>query len=352
MNADPVAPAADPGQPRRQQREVQLGRGTRARVRGPAAATRCGSRSRIAGSASPRTSWRGSGIRSTRSRRRCSDATAARAWGWRSCGGSSSCTAAWCAPRARARTAAADSRSRCPWRQEPAVSQTTGPLEVVTIEPFLAGREILVVEDEPQTQELMRVVVEDMLGGVARMCDDGEQAIREAAERPPALILLDLMLPRVSGWEVARRLRQSPRTATVPIIAVSALSRPQEREAALHAGCDAYLTKPFTPDDAGPGRHRRRCRTTGSPSGEHRGRADLGGGGQPRHLCTAARAARRRGLPGRVGAHRRSGAGRAGAHARHRPDRARSDAARHERLRGHRAAARSARGSRARRFWS
>ena len=57
-----------------------------------------------------------------------------------------------------------------------------------------------------------------------------------------------LMLPRVSGWEVARRLRQSPRTATVPIVAVSALSRPQEREAALHAGCDAYLTKPFTPD--------------------------------------------------------------------------------------------------------
>jgi CheY-like chemotaxis protein len=57
------------------------------------------------------------------------------------------------------------------------------------------------------------------------------------------------MLPRVSGWEVARRLRQSPRTSTVPIIAVSALSRSQEREAALHAGCDAYLTKPFTPDD-------------------------------------------------------------------------------------------------------
>jgi two-component system cell cycle response regulator DivK len=65
-------------------------------------------------------------------------------------------------------------------------------------------------------------------------------------EHPPALILLDLMLPGLSGWEVARRLRQSPRTSAVPIIAVSALSRPQEREAALHAGCDAYLAKPFT----------------------------------------------------------------------------------------------------------
>src|SRR5688572_7437853 len=131
---------------------------------------------------------------------------------------------------------------------EPALTEST-PAELAPVEPFLEGRTVLVVEDEPQTQDLMRLVVEDLLGGVARVCEDGEQAMREAAERPPALILLDLMLPRVSGWEVARRLRQSPRTSSVPIIAVSALSRSQEREAALHAGCDAYLTKPFTPDD-------------------------------------------------------------------------------------------------------
>jgi signal transduction histidine kinase/CheY-like chemotaxis protein len=136
-----------------------------------------------------------------------------------------------------------------PVAAEPAVTDSAGPVEPAPIEPFLDGRVVLVVEDEPQTQELMRLVVEDLLGGAARVCDDGEQAVREAAERPPALILLDLMLPRVSGWEVARRLRQSPRTTLVPIIAVSALSRSQEREAALHAGCDAYLTKPFTPDD-------------------------------------------------------------------------------------------------------
>jgi CheY-like chemotaxis protein len=136
-----------------------------------------------------------------------------------------------------------------PLAAEPALTETGAPVEPGPIEPFLQGREVLVVEDEPQTQDLMRLVVEDMLGGTVRVCDDGEQAIREAAERPPTLILLDLMLPRLSGWEVARRLRQSPRTSGVPIIAVSALSRSQEREAALHAGCDAYLTKPFTPDD-------------------------------------------------------------------------------------------------------
>ena len=117
------------------------------------------------------------------------------------------------------------------------------------LEPMLTGRDVLIVEDERQNQELMRTVVEDVLGGRARICEDGERCLAEATDHPPALVLLDLMLPGLSGWEVARRLRQSPRTSSVPIIAVSALSRPQEREAALHAGCDAYIAKPFTPDE-------------------------------------------------------------------------------------------------------
>ena len=118
-----------------------------------------------------------------------------------------------------------------------------------TPEPVLTGRLVLIVEDEKENQRLMRAVVEDMLGGKAVVCEDGERALLEAVEQPPDLVLLDLMLPHVSGWEVARRLRQSPRTQSVPIVAVSALARAQEREAALHAGCDAYLAKPFTPEE-------------------------------------------------------------------------------------------------------
>jgi signal transduction histidine kinase/CheY-like chemotaxis protein len=117
------------------------------------------------------------------------------------------------------------------------------------LEPMLLGRRVLIVEDEPENQALMRSVVEDLLGGKAAVSGDGERALHEATAEPPALVLLDLMLPRVSGWEVARRLRQSPRTRSVPIIAVSALARSQEREAAIHAGCDAYLAKPFTPEE-------------------------------------------------------------------------------------------------------
>jgi CheY-like chemotaxis protein len=134
------------------------------------------------------------------------------------------------------------------------IATSPAPAEVAKVretpfEPVLAGRSVLIVEDEEHNRALMRSVVEDVLGGEARVCEDGQHGIAAALERPPALILLDLMLPNVSGWEVARRLREHPQTRAVPIIAVSALARTQEREAALHAGCDAYLTKPFTPDE-------------------------------------------------------------------------------------------------------
>jgi signal transduction histidine kinase/ActR/RegA family two-component response regulator len=138
-----------------------------------------------------------------------------------------------------------------PVAAEPAALAPKAAEALAPLEPILAGREVLVVEDEKQNQELMRAVVEDLLGGRARVCDNGEHCLRMARERKPALILLDLMLPGMSGWDVARQLRQDPAMASVPIIAVSALSRPQERESALHAGCDAYVAKPFTPDEIG-----------------------------------------------------------------------------------------------------
>ena len=135
-----------------------------------------------------------------------------------------------------------------PVASAPAVADAPRPTEA-GIERILVGRRVFIVEDELDNQNLMRAVVEDLLGGEASVCGDGERAVFEVVERPPALILLDLMLPTLSGWEVARRLRHNQRTKSVPIIAVTALARPQERESALHAGCDAYISKPFSPDD-------------------------------------------------------------------------------------------------------
>ena len=135
-----------------------------------------------------------------------------------------------------------------PLSTEPVSAEAPAPREP-RIERVLAGRHVLIVEDELDTQDLMRTVVEDLLGGTVTVCPDGERAVFEAVERPPSLILLDLMLPSLSGWEVARRLRQNQRTKDIPMLAVSALARPQERESALHAGCDGYLAKPFSPED-------------------------------------------------------------------------------------------------------
>ena len=110
---------------------------------------------------------------------------------------------------------------------------------------------ILVVEDNADTSALLRDLLEAEGYDVASVAT-GEAAFEALAVTPDIdLVVLDLMLPGMSGWEVARRLRQDPATASVPIIAVSALSRPQERESALHAGCDAYVAKPFTPDEIG-----------------------------------------------------------------------------------------------------
>lgn len=106
-------------------------------------------------------------------------------------------------------------------------------------------RRVLIVEDEPDNQEIVRAVVEDMVGCRAVLASDGVEAVARAVEEPPSLVLLDLMLPKMDGYEVARRLKRDPRTSSVPIIAITALARSVDRARALEAGCDDYVDKPF-----------------------------------------------------------------------------------------------------------
>jgi CheY-like chemotaxis protein len=77
----------------------------------------------------------------------------------------------------------------------------------------------------------------------------GEQALTVAAGWTPDVIVLDLGLPDTDGWEVARRLKASTKTATVPIIALTGATLPHERASAMRAGCDRYLTKPCVPSE-------------------------------------------------------------------------------------------------------
>lgn len=105
---------------------------------------------------------------------------------------------------------------------------------------------ILLVEDEPAIQELIAVNLTRAGHHVVRV-SDAESAERMVREALPDLILLDWMLPGMSGVELARRLRADERTRPVPIIMLTARGEEQDKVVGLDTGADDYITKPFSP---------------------------------------------------------------------------------------------------------
>ncbi|MES0344343.1 MAG: response regulator [Anaerolineales bacterium] len=111
-------------------------------------------------------------------------------------------------------------------------------------------RRILIVEDEEANIAVVCNILEIMLDQddvyVAR---DGHEGIKLAYEHDPEIILMDLSLPKLDGWEVARSLKSNPRFKKVPILALTAHAMVGDREKALEAGCDDYYTKPIEVDE-------------------------------------------------------------------------------------------------------
>ena len=103
---------------------------------------------------------------------------------------------------------------------------------------------ILVVEDFEDSRFMMRRLLE-MAGYSVVEASDGEQAVELAVQERPALILMDLSLPKLDGLAATRKIRQHKTMGKVPIIAVSAHDAPESRIEALEAGCDEYVTKPI-----------------------------------------------------------------------------------------------------------
>lgn len=107
---------------------------------------------------------------------------------------------------------------------------------------------ILVVDDEPSNLELLEGILAPA-GHAVRTSRGGREALKAVEEELPDLILLDLMMPGVSGFEVCEILRADARTARIPIIIVTALAQLGVKERALTLGADDYLTKPIDPPD-------------------------------------------------------------------------------------------------------
>jgi CheY-like chemotaxis protein len=106
-------------------------------------------------------------------------------------------------------------------------------------------KKILIADDKATSRELLRTVLENQ-GYLVTEAADGEQALQQARTVVPDLILLDLQMPRLGGYEVLKELRLDPRYVTIPIIALTASAMQGDREKALSAGFTGYLTKPVT----------------------------------------------------------------------------------------------------------
>ena len=110
-----------------------------------------------------------------------------------------------------------------------------------------AGKQLLIVEDDANSREGYRIYLSGE-GFDVHTLSGGSHAVDFVRSLTPDLVVLDLGLPDLDGWEVARRLKSDEQTKRIPIIAFSGRSMQHEQVSALRAGCDMYLTKPCPPD--------------------------------------------------------------------------------------------------------
>jgi CheY-like chemotaxis protein len=103
---------------------------------------------------------------------------------------------------------------------------------------------VLVVEDEKDNMDLFCQIL-DFHGCQVLKAEDGREAINMAQSEEPDLILMDLSLPALDGWEATRTIKAIPHLASIPIVALTAHAMVGDRERALAAGCDGYISKPI-----------------------------------------------------------------------------------------------------------
>jgi CheY-like chemotaxis protein len=108
------------------------------------------------------------------------------------------------------------------------------------------GKTVLLVEDNLHNRRIFAQVLEHY-GFTVREAVNGEEAVERAKELRPDLILMDLSLPIMDGWEASRQIKSIPELSGTPIIALTAHAMKGDEETARAAGCDGYLAKPISP---------------------------------------------------------------------------------------------------------
>lgn len=111
----------------------------------------------------------------------------------------------------------------------------------------MSGDDILVVEDNQLNLELVHYLLEEA-GFAVRVACDAEAARRELGRQPPALVLMDMQLPRTDGLTLVAEIRRTPELSTLPVIALTAHAMRGDRERFLAGGCDGYIAKPINAD--------------------------------------------------------------------------------------------------------
>jgi pilus assembly protein CpaE len=103
---------------------------------------------------------------------------------------------------------------------------------------------ILVIDDEADLLEMMRLVLEQRGGHEAVLSAEGPDGLAKAQADPPDLAIIDVMMPGMTGYDVCRQIRADPATASIPILILTARAQPMDRQAAIDAGANDYMTKP------------------------------------------------------------------------------------------------------------
>lgn len=107
----------------------------------------------------------------------------------------------------------------------------------------LSGSRVLIADDNDQNRELLEAYLADEDYQILMACD-GEETLQVVRDSEPDLILLDIMMPRMSGYEVCEQLKQDTEFTGIPVLMVTALNEMGDIEKAVRAGCDDFLTKP------------------------------------------------------------------------------------------------------------